>query len=233
MKNFLLALALAGAPAAAFAQARIIFVNDAASPVELNPPASGVTLVAGLYGGTNSNSLLLQTVVIVTSEGNIPATSTALGGIPPIASGTPINANTPWFQVKVWDSEYPSYEAALATGQAYVGTGALFQMNPSAGLTLVRTAPPSINSTWHEGPIVASIPVPPPVLENLQLTNGLAQFDLQGTPGLTYRVEYALSLPATSWLVLTNITLPQSPFTILDPTAPTSDQRFYRAVQTP
>jgi probable HAF family extracellular repeat protein len=73
---------------------------------------------------------------------------------------------------------------------------------------------------------------PRPVLQNFRFASGSPAFDLQGMTGFTYRVEYSGSLPAATWLVLTNLVLPSSPFSIVDTTAPTSGQRFYRAVLT-
>jgi hypothetical protein len=34
----------------------------------------------------------------------------------------------------------------------------------------------------------------------------------------------------TNWLVLTNITLPYSPYLVIDPNSPGQTMRFYRAV---
>ncbi len=54
---------------------------------------------------------------------------------------------------------------------------------------------------------------------------------LTGTSGTSYRVEYLDALQVTSgWQTLTNITIPYTPFRVIDETAPLPARRFYRAV---
>ena len=215
MKALVVTLALLAFPAVRLAHGvSVIFVNDAASPIVLNPPNTGISLVAGLYGGTGSNSLTLETTAIV-SEGNIPPTTVTLSGA------------LAYFQVKVWDAAYATYEAALLAG-SFVGVGEVFEMNFN-GLGPFRTAPPSVYSSWHDGPIVASERVQTPVISNLQWTGSAFQFDLYGTVGASYYVEYTESFPATGWNSLTNLALPTSVFTIIDTNATGAHQRFYRA----
>ncbi|HYL95727.1 MAG TPA: PEP-CTERM sorting domain-containing protein [Terriglobales bacterium] len=133
--------------------------------------------MAGLYGGTSS-SLLYQYTPNSPPLALLNNASSAAGAIGPfqvlcnanaasgavaipgIASGTPIGAATPWFQVKVWDSAYASYAAALAAGSAYVGQGPLFQLNPGPGLTYTFTAPAGPNSSWTDTPIIVAAPEP-------------------------------------------------------------------------
>lgn len=121
---------------------------------------SGKTLVAGLYGGTSSSHLYLYSSVVLNDAampaGYIPPMHVVLNAnpatgapaIPGIANGTPITATTPWFQVKVWDAAFASFEAAL--GQGYAGQGAPFQLNPGPSLPYVNTAPAGVNSTWTD-----------------------------------------------------------------------------------
>ena len=176
----------------ALAQGKVNLINDSASLIVLStdtslvlaadralagqpvgnmaPLPSGVTLVAGLYGGTSSSSLFLYSTVALTDAatpaGYIPATHIVLNAnavtgapaIPGIANGTPITAATPWFQVKVWDSAFPTF--AQAAGAGYATFGALFQMNPGPSLSYPNTAPPGVNSTWTEGNIGLPIPEP-------------------------------------------------------------------------
>jgi hypothetical protein len=54
--------------------------------------------------------------------------------------------------------------------------------------------------------------------------------ELSGSIGGTYRVEYSDLLPASNWLTLSNVVLPQSPFTWFDTTSPNTTNRFYRAL---
>ena len=139
------------------------------------PLPSGVVLMAGLYGGTSSSSLFLYTTTastLLNVAGN-PAgfinpfhvvlnanPATGAPAIPGIASGTAIGAGTPWFQVKVWDSAYPSYEAAC--GKSYVMLAPLFQLNPGPSLSYTFTAPAGPNSTWSEVPIISPLVCPEP-----------------------------------------------------------------------
>jgi len=53
---------------------------------------------------------------------------------------------------------------------------------------------------------------------------------VNGTPGLTYQIQYATSLNS-NWMVLTNFSLPFSPYLWIDISSPVSGQRFYRSVQ--
>jgi len=57
---------------------------------------------------------------------------------------------------------------------------------------------------------------------------------LEGATGTTYRVEYVNSLTnAGMWTPLTNLTLPTTPYLLLDTTWTNSRQRFYRALTLP
>jgi len=193
MKKTLLTVALVAVSAAAFAQGKVNVIGDTASPVILGNNVlaadaalrgqpvgnatqlpSGVTLVAGLYGGTSSSSLFLYSFttlnVSANPAGTIPAFHVVLNagatagapGIGGIASGTAIGAGTPWFQVRIWDGSAPSYEAALASPTPlYTGEGALFQLNPGPSLAYTSTAPPGANTTWTDGPITVQV-VPEP-----------------------------------------------------------------------
>lgn len=73
--------------------------------------------------------------------------------------------------------------------------------------------------------------IPAPAQLNIALSNTIPAIIVSGTTGATYRVEYALSLPTTNWVALTNVPLAVSPQTIFDPQpAPSQTNRFYRAV---
>ena len=64
---------------------------------------------------------------------------------------------------------------------------------------------------------------------NLQFYAGIT---LTGTVGQQFRVDYAdvLTSGTTNWQVLETITLPFSPYLVIDPNSPGHTQRFYRAV---
>jgi hypothetical protein len=57
---------------------------------------------------------------------------------------------------------------------------------------------------------------------------------LAGPIGQQFRVDYTDVLGGVSnWLTLTNVTLPASPYLVIDPTSPGRTNRFYRAVPLP
>ena len=58
---------------------------------------------------------------------------------------------------------------------------------------------------------------------------------LAGPIGQPYRVDFAdvVSVGTTNWLTLTNVTLPYSPFLVIDPGSAGRIQRYYRAVPLP
>ena len=57
---------------------------------------------------------------------------------------------------------------------------------------------------------------------------------LGGPVGQQFRVDYADVLGSvTNWLTLTNVTLPSSPYLVIDPNSPGRTQRYYRAVPLP
>lgn len=73
---------------------------------------------------------------------------------------------------------------------------------------------------------------PEPAFLAISLTNGLAaRIELTGTPGATYRIDCAVSLPPTNWTALTTNLLPASPFVFVHSEPVTShSHRFYRAI---
>jgi len=129
MKKTLLTLALVGATAAAFAQGKVSLQMDLAIqfgpasgmlaldsalagqiiPNNGNTLPSHIVMVVGLYGGTSSSSLSLQGTAVLnplggngTPDGYFPITH--------IVTTLPAGA-LGYFQVKIWDSTYATYEA--------------------------------------------------------------------------------------------------------------------------
>lgn len=71
--------------------------------------------------------------------------------------------------------------------------------------------------------------VEPPTL-GIELYPGLL---VSGGVGVSYRIDYALSLPATNWTTLTNFVLQKSPSLFFDYDSVTNHtKRYYRAVAT-
>lgn len=63
----------------------------------------------------------------------------------------------------------------------------------------------------------------------------IASTILAGPVSQQFRVDYAdvVSVGTTNWLTLTNVTLPYSPFLVIDPNSAGRTQRYYRAVPLP
>lgn len=73
---------------------------------------------------------------------------------------------------------------------------------------------------------------PEPASLAVSLASGVTpRIELTGTPGATYRIDYAVSLSTANWTPLTTNLLSASPFVFVD-TEPvtTQSRRFYRAV---
>jgi len=69
---------------------------------------------------------------------------------------------------------------------------------------------------------------PPPSYLSIASYPGVT---IEGIEGKTYRIEYSTNLaPGSTWLALTNISLPSSTYLWVDASSPTLGRRFYRAV---
>lgn len=69
----------------------------------------------------------------------------------------------------------------------------------------------------------------PPILDLARYT-GIAVY---GTPGKSYRIDYATKLSTPTWVGLTNITISTNPAFFLDMESVWPAKRFYRAVELP
>ncbi len=56
---------------------------------------------------------------------------------------------------------------------------------------------------------------------------------LQGTLGATYRIDYTPSMAPEAWHELKTVRLTSTPYDVIDPVAPGTPQRFYRAALLP
>ena len=89
---------------------------------------------------------------------------------------------------------------------------------------------PNIEVDFDDVQLTAS-PSPTPPLLGIEISNSFPMIRMTGTTGAAYRLEFSSVLPATNWVILTNIALPASPFTVLDTDSLTNhDARYYRAV---
>lgn len=178
MKKTLITLALVAVSAAAFAQGKVAFGNDAthlynigtpaagdvSGAIPVSPLASGQTLTAVLYAGTSAGSLSLQTSYALSAanwltDGRMVTKSVILTGIP---GGAVAN-----FQIFITDlgATLPGTivggGVAGFSGMTYFGTSGLFTATPGGSLSypgLVSGGP--AGSTWA-GPIgVNAVPEP-------------------------------------------------------------------------
>jgi hypothetical protein len=191
MKKSILLLAIVAATATASGQAKVKLLNSSNSPFTLTsdtgrlfpedinlasqpipttgPLPSGRTLVVGLYEGLTSDSLSLANVIGGTGI-NPVAINPSSGGFPRDGIANPQNLvidNTPtrricFFQLKVWDAIYPTFELALIAtgGQDYFGENNVWSMAPLGGLAYddLRVFG---GSTWtavgNESPVIVAI----------------------------------------------------------------------------
>lgn len=170
MKKTILIISLVVSSIGAFAQGKVSLQMDL--PITFGPaygmlasdlalagqvvPNNGTTLpshivlAVGLYGGTSSGALSLQGTAVLnplggngTPDGFFLVTH-IITTLPPGVPG--------YFQVKIWDSAYATYEAQGAAGHLYDGTdysafNNIFTMTPGSSISY-----PPINggggSTW-------------------------------------------------------------------------------------
>src|ERR1017187_4643317 len=76
-----------------------------------------------------------------------------------------------------------------------------------------------------------------PVIANITTVGATPQFAVQSDLGVTNQIQYCTDLSHPDWVVLTNLTVVQSPYWFVDVAAAPASQRFYRvaalAVSTP
>ena len=69
----------------------------------------------------------------------------------------------------------------------------------------------------------------PLVITNLvRDVGGAPRLTIHSDVGRTNRIEYSTNLSLPTWLVLTNLTVTESPYALVDLTAPATPRRFYR-----
>jgi hypothetical protein len=105
------------------------------------------TFIVGLYGGTSSSSLSLQTTTTIDdlyndyNPGGIVPVDTTFANLP---AGTPA-----YFQVQVYDSRAANAADAWAHQNWYAGESPIFQATPLVVPDWIYNTSPPINSTWH------------------------------------------------------------------------------------
>jgi len=105
--------------------------------------------IVGLYGGTSSTSLSLQTTTTIDGWGNsnpggIVSVNANLAA--PFAAGVPA-----WFQVQVYQSGYANASAAWAANNIYAGVSQIFRSTPLVQPDVIYSPTAPVNSTWLPG----------------------------------------------------------------------------------
>jgi len=181
MKKLFTTLALTAVCVGALAQGKVQFVNDAAHEYYFGPNvlaadaalanqktpivalASGKTLVADLYAGTSSGSLVLYSTTTLSTSS--PGRQNTLGVTltsPAIAGGAPA-----FFQVQIRDNAFAT--ATLSQqGNSYYGFSSIFTVQPSSTIafnSIVNHGGTAL-STWADAPsgaiFINASPVPEP-----------------------------------------------------------------------
>jgi len=220
--------------------------NNIFGQIIVPPGLSGVTAIsAGQY---HTVALKSDGTVVIwgwndDGQANVPV---GLGGVTGIAAGWyhtaallgPIINTQPVAQTFTVGGGVTLSVSAIGSGLTYqwqfnnaniVGqTGATLNLT---GLTAVNEGTYHVVVTSAAGGIVTSQDV---LLQSLffgdlKLYAGIT---LIGTIGREFRVDYAdvLTVGVTNWLTLTNLTLPWSPYVVIDLNSPGQTKRFYRAV---
>jgi hypothetical protein len=174
MKKLFLTVALTAVCAGAFAQGKVVFVNDSthvyymstdtnqlkqadAALAGLRTPAnglitgSGITLRADLYAGTSAESLALVSTTTMQGSLGTGRQNTMNVDLP---TGIP-GGVAQFFQVQIRDMAFAT--AALAqAGHSYFGYSDIFTTIPNAGAgynSIVQLTSPAM-STWAAGTYV-------------------------------------------------------------------------------
>ena len=201
--------------------------------------SSSVTSVATVSGNTATITGVGSTTITASQAGDavyLPATSvpqTLVVSAPPSIGTPPAGQSF-------------TLGSAVTLGVSAGGTGPLsyqWQFNGMniAGATTATLGLSNLSATnagayrvviTNAVGTITSIPVDLHFFGDLKF---IAATVLAGSIGQQYRVDYAdvVTIGTTNWLVLTNITLPSSPFLVIDPASSGKTQRYYRAVPLP
>jgi hypothetical protein len=123
---------------------------------------------------------------------------------------------------------YQWFANGLAIAGATGSTLPLYSLQLNQAGTVFTVAVTGPEGTVTSGPATIRVNPATPALPSFAMYPGMF---MTGTPGGQYRVEWAEVLGGvTNWQTLTNITLPSSPWFIVDTSGTNKPQRFYRAL---
>lgn len=210
-----------------------------------------------LAGGQNAEAGLQQTLTATLQANTRYRCAVQIGNI---ASGTSLPGSADGGGIFYDLNGFPGYRIDVLAGTTVVGsdsnsigsiipegewrearfyfdaTNSYPQLGQTLSIRLVNLkfpatpGSPNIEVDFDDVRLSAG-PIPVPAQLSIALSNPIPAIILSGTTGAIYRVEYALSLPTTNWVALTNLPLAVSPQIIFDPQpAPSQTNRFYRAV---
>ncbi len=232
-------IAFGGLPGKQVGDAQFNLAATASSGLSVSYTSSNPS-VATVSGNTVTVVGVGSTTITASQSGNgtyLPAVDVsqilAVGGVPPTITTPPVGQSF-------------TLGGGLTLGVSVGGTGPLsyqWQFNGNnipgassttltlANLTATNAGAYRVAITNSVG-TATSLPVDVYFFGDLKL---MAATVLAGSVGQQYRVDYAdvVTVGTTNWLTLTNVTLPYSPFLVIDPASPGKLQRYYRAVPLP
>jgi len=200
--------------------------------ISTNFPANAWVIVAGdlnIYDETEDAVSVFGTFL---SDSPVPADQNG-------DSDTNANRNERYDRVLMSFSLTNALTPVAMPSRTYT-TGLVFDSRvytPLAEVSPVQSGDSGVSGMQHMGvardfkiPLAPAPPALPPVLANLILTAGQFQFQVTGSVGSNYIVQFATNLSSLNWVSLrTNA----APFTFVETNAGQFPQRFYRGLLAP
>jgi hypothetical protein len=209
---------------------------------------SGVTAIAA--GAFHTVALKSNGTVVAwgwndDGQSTVP---TSLGGVTAIAAGWhhtaallgPIITTQPLAQTFALGGGITLSISTVGSGLSYQwqfnGTNIAGATNPTLNLSTLSSANAGAYHVVVSSTAGGAMTSHDAILQLLSFGNlkFYAGITLEGTVGQQFRVDYANVVNGTTnWLLLDYVTLPFSPYLVIDPNSPAQTKRFYRAVPMP